>query len=46
MVTSTCLRKGGPIVYDTNVLKQLDNNTKHDTRYKVLSFGDLQTKTQ
>ena len=33
-----CLTRGGPIVYDTNALKQLNSNTKHGTRYKILPF--------
>ena len=33
-----CLTKDGPIVYDTNALKQLNSNTKCGTKYKVLTF--------
>ena len=28
-------------MYDTKVLKQVNNNAKHDTRYKVLLFGAI-----
>ena len=35
----TCLTKGGPMVNGTNTFKQLNNNTKHDTMYKVQPSG-------
>ena len=37
----TYLTKGGPIVYDMNTFKMLNNNTEHHTRYKVLTFGAI-----